>query len=141
MNCPKCNILQMQKCFHLELKCQMSNSMKTVEMIPEFETNFKILKVNNLCSNDIDENLVNKINSKYFNNEEFSNLSTKDNSLNIFHDNVNGLECHFEDLHHFLSESHLHFNAICISETSQLHDTNFDKNVDIQNYSIFTLKH
>ena len=91
-----------------------------------------------MCSNDIDENLVYKINCKYFNNEEFSKLSTKENSLNIFHVNVNGLECHFEDLHHFLSESHLDFNAIFISETSQLHDTNFDKNVNIQNYSIFT---
>ena len=141
-NCPKCNILQNAEMFPFGLEStydlhniNMSNSMKTVEMIPEFETNSEILKVNNLCSNDIDENLVNKINCKYFNNEEFSKLSTKENSLNIFHANVNGLECHFEDLHHFLSESHLDFNAICISETSQLNDTNFDNNVD---YSIFT---
>ena len=116
----------MQKCFHLGLKVldvpniNMSNSMKTVEMIPEFETNSEILEVNNLCSNDIDENLVDKINCKYFNNEEFSKLSTKENSFNIFHANVNGLEYHFEELHHFLSEPHLDFNAICISETLRL---------------------
>ena len=29
----------------------MSNSTKTVEMIPEFETYSEILKVNKLCSN------------------------------------------------------------------------------------------
>ena len=52
-------------------------------------------------------------------------------------------ECTYPDgmyhaMHHFLSESHLDFNGICIGETSQLHHTNFDKNVDIPNYSIFT---
>ena len=37
----------------------ISNSMKTVEMIPEFEIRSENLKVDNLYSNDIDEKLVN----------------------------------------------------------------------------------
>ena len=69
----------------------MSNSMKLVEMIPEFEINSQILRVDDLCSKDIDENLVNKINCKYFTNDEFSKLSNNINSFNIFHANVNGL--------------------------------------------------
>ena len=66
--------------------------MKLVEMIPEFEINSQILSVDDLCSKDIFENLVNKINCKYFTNDEFSKLSYDINSFNIFHANVNGLE-------------------------------------------------
>ena len=108
--------------------------MKLVEMIPEFEINSQILRVDDLCSKDIDENLVNKINCKYFTNDEFSKLSNDINSFNIFHANVNGLECHFEELHHFLSNASLDFNAICISETSQLNESDFVRNVNINNY-------
>ena len=112
----------------------MSNSMKLIEMIPEFEINSQILRVDDLCSKDIDENLVDKINCKYFTNEEFSKLSNDKNSIHIFHANVNGLECHFDELQPFLSNSSLDFDIICISETSQPNETDFLRNVNIQNY-------
>ena len=80
--CPKCTVLQNAEHFPFGLestyelyKINMSNSMKLVEMIPEFEINSQILRVDDLCSKDIDENLVNKINCKYFTNDEFSKLS------------------------------------------------------------------
>ena len=50
-------------------------------------------------------------------------------NFHIFHTNAR-LECHFDELHHFLSESCLDFKAICISETLQLNDSKFGKNVD-----------
>ena len=139
--CPKCTVLQNAEHFHFGLestyelnKINMSNSMKLVEMIPEFEINSQILRVDDLCSKDIDENLVNKINCKYFTNDEFSKLSNDINSFNIFHADVNGLEFHFEELHHFLSNASLDFNAICITETSQPNESDFVRNVNINNY-------
>ena len=57
--------------------------MKVVELIPEFEINSKILRFDDLCSKDIDENLVKKINCKYFTNDEFSKFSNDQNSFNI----------------------------------------------------------
>ena len=71
--CPKCTVLQNAENFPFGLestyelnKINMSNSMKLVEMIPEFEINSQILRVDDLCSKDSDENLVNNINCKYF---------------------------------------------------------------------------
>ena len=53
----------------------------------------------------------------------------------FFYANVNGNENHFEDLETVLVVStHLHFNAICISETSQKENTMLCKNVDLKNY-------
>ena len=123
--CPKYTVLQNAEYFSFGLentyelnKINMSNSMKLVEMIPEFKINSQILRVDDLCLKDIYENLVNNINCKYFTNDAFSKLSNDLNSFNIFHANVNGLECHFDELHHFLSNTSQDFNAIC-SETSQ----------------------
>ena len=45
-------------------------------MIPVFETISVALKSNNLTSNDIDENLVNKINSKYYTFDDFINIKS-----------------------------------------------------------------
>ena len=139
--CPKCTVLQNAENFPFGLegtyelnKINMSNSMKLIEMIPEFEINSQILRVDDLCSKDIDKNLADKINCKYFTNEEFSKSSNDKNSFNIFHANVNGLECHFDELQHFLSNSSLDFDIICISETSQPNETDFLRNVNIQNY-------
>ena len=49
-----------------------SNSMHKLDMTPEFEITSTIIKINDTCSNDIDNNIQN--NCKYFTNEEFSSL-------------------------------------------------------------------
>ena len=108
--------------------------MKKVEMIPEFEIASSISNIIDLNSHDIDLNLAESINCNYYTNENFSKLPYKENSFNIFHANVDGLECHFDDLQYVLSDSSLDFNVICISETSQKKDTDFMKNVSLQNY-------
>ena len=78
-----------------ELLClNSSDSVSIANMIPEFELVSDVLSINNLNDKDIDENLVDNINCKYYTFEEFSNLRPSSGSFNIFHTNVNGYECH-----------------------------------------------
>ena len=104
-----------------------SNSMHKLEMIPEFEITSTITKINETCSNDIDNNILNNVNCKYFTNEEFSSLPKTKNSFNLLHAKVNVIENHFEDLQTVIVDSNLNFNVICISETSQRESTCFVK--------------
>ena len=124
--CPKCTLLNNAEMFPFGLlsndyinNMNSSNSMHKLDMIPEFEITSQITKINEICSNDIDDNIPNNVNCKYFTNEEFSSLPKTKNSFNLFHANVNGIENHFEDLETVIVDSNLNFNAICISETSQ----------------------
>ena len=71
--CPKYIVLQNAEHFPFGLertyeynKINMSNSMKLVVMIPEFEIISQIVRVDDLRSKDINENLVNNINCYYF---------------------------------------------------------------------------
>ena len=72
----------------------------------------------NSCDKTIDENILNLTNCKYYTVSEFHN-STNNNNLNIFHNNVNGLETKFENVHHFLSNVSTKFDIIAITETTQ----------------------
>ena len=72
----------------------------------------------NSCDKIIDENILDLTNCKYHTVSEFHN-STDNNNLHIFHNNVNGLETKFENLHHFLSNDNTKFNIIAITETTQ----------------------
>ena len=139
--CPKCTLLNNAEMFPFGLlsndyinNMNSSNSMHKLEMIPEFEITSQITKINEICSNDIDDNIPNNVNCKYFTNEEFSSLPKTKNSFNLFHANVNGIENHFEDLETVIVDSNLNFSAICISETSQRESTMFCKNIDLKHY-------
>ena len=103
-------------------------------MIPEFETISTSTKISELCSNDIDLNITNNIDCKYYTNHEFSKLTNNTNDLNILHANVNGIESHFEVLHCLITDSSLDFNILCISETSQKENVEFHKNILLLNF-------
>ena len=112
----------------------VSDSMEIANMIPEFEAISVALKSNNLASNDIDENLIDRINSKYYTIDEFTKIKSVKKSFNIFHSNVDDYECHSEGLGEILSKSSLNFDVVCLSETSQQLDHVFPKNVILENY-------
>ena len=101
----------------------VSDSMEIANMIPEFEAISVALKSNNLASNDIDENLIDRINSKYYTIDEFTKIKCVKKSFNIFHSNGE-----------VLSKSSLNFDVVCLSETSQQLDHVFPKNVIFENY-------
>ena len=92
----------------------------------------------NLCDKDIDDNILNLTNCKYYTVDEFYN-SINGNNFNIFHNNVNGLETKFESLHHFLSRSSTKFNIIAITETSQKRmSEEFFTNIRLDGYMNFS---
>ena len=60
-------------------------------------------------------------------------------NLNIFHNNVNGLETKFENLHHFLSNDSTKFDIIAITETTQrITNEKFHTNIDLEGYANFS---
>ena len=113
----------------------VSVSMEITNMIPEFETILVALKSNNPASNDIEENLIDRINSKYYTINEFINNKSVKKYFNIFHSNVDCYECLSDGLREILSKSSLNFDVVCLSETSQQSDHVFPKNVTFENYN------
>ena len=91
-------------------------------MIPEFELVSDASSINSLIDKDIDENLVDNIDCKYYTSEEFSNLRPSSGLFNISHSNVNGYECHSDRFHEVLANSRIDFYVICLSETGQKFD-------------------
>ena len=139
--CLNCVIAERSDTFPLglinnyELSClNSSDSVSIADMIPEFQLASAALSINNLNKKDIDENLADNINCKYYTFEEFSNLRPSHGTFNIFHSNGNGFECHSDIVHEVLASSGVDFHAICLSETSQKLDQDFTPNAMIQGY-------
>ena len=138
-NCMNCTLSERANIFpfgfesNYNLNCiNSSNSMKLLEMVPEFEIASNISIINS--SQDIDANVVENINCKYYTNDEFCNLTQNIDVLNIMHCNVDGCETHFDNFHQFLIESNQDFDIICISETSLQKDEYFSDNTKLYNY-------
>ena len=97
------------------------DSMKLLELIPNDDilscaNNINEFNIND--NDDIDENVVDNINCRYYSCDEFFNLNNQ-KSFNILHSNVNGFVTHADNVHEFLSQSSkTKFDVICISETS-----------------------
>ena len=118
---------------------QNSDSMRMLESLPTFDIS-EVSKFANLSSNDIDLNISNSVNCKYYSVENFYKLQVKESksdNFNIFHSNVNGLDTHFEILHQFLSGSPKDFDVINLTETSQQENENFKTNVSMEGYDPF----
>ena len=109
--------------------------MKLIDTVPQFKIVSESLKSNNMNSNDIDENLVHKIDSKYYTCQEYLKIKNDKNNFKIYHSNVNGISSHFDTLNEFIVQSQLEFDAICISETSLATDNHLSKNDQFNNYS------
>ena len=104
-------------------------------MLPNFEIATEAAKTDSLNQHDLDENLINNINSKYYSVKEFNSLKIN-KSLKIFHTNLNGLEHKFLTLDTFINgTSNIDFDIINISETSQLEGQIFSENIKINGYN------
>ena len=134
--CPKCILTYQVEHFPCGLlngedivNLYTSSSMCLHDMIPVFDPNLTSSVINDLAHNDVDVNLPLSINCKYYSNDEFSRLPVKEGSLNLFHTNVNGLESHFDNQETTITDSNLHFNAICITENDE-----FKRNINLENF-------
>ena len=109
--------------------------MKALENLPNYDIFSKASDLDSLKQADVDENNITNINSRYYPAGEFKKMNNE-NSFNIFHTNVNGLEHKFNLLHHFVNSSELDIDLISRSETSQKEERNSDINIAMDGYRL-----
>ena len=125
---PSCNIS--------ELNCTDSDTH--LENTVNHIISNKETKYPKLHSKDIDKNLRNVNNCKYYTINEFQSSNDMGN-FNILHNNLNGLESKFDIFHQFLAESSSKFDVMAITETSQKKtDDDFKTNINLEGYSNFS---
>jgi len=91
-----------------------------------------------LYDNDLDINISNLTDCKYYSVDEFQKLKSN-TSLNIFHNNVNGLETKFDKLQNFFANSFLDLDIIAITETSQQESNGeFKTKIKLNDYDNFS---
>ena len=91
-----------------------------------------------LYDNDLDFNISNLTDCKYYSVDEFQKLKSN-TSLNIFHNNVNGLETKFDKLQNFFANSFLDLDIIAITETSQQESNGeFKTKIKLNDYDNFS---
>ena len=110
--------------------------MKFLESLPELELVTDVSKFSNLQAYDLDLNMANQSDCKYYTVNEFRKMNLQ-KKFNIFHSNVNGLESKFENLHEFLTSAS-NMDIVAITEISQKSNESFIKNVIIEAYDIYS---
>ena len=130
------NIFAFQSCNNSELNC--INSGIPLGKNVNHKNSENETKYPKLYSKDIDKNLNNVNNCKYYTVDEFQSSKNMGN-FNILHNNLNGLENKFDVLHHFLGGVSSKFDIMAITETSQkITDEDFNTNINIDGYFTFS---
>ena len=112
-----------------------TDSMNLFELLPCEEKMIYAQETNNLKTNDdINEDSVEKINSKYYSCEEFYKLDNKQD-FKILHTNLNGYVSHADSYHEFLVQASNEPEIICISETSVFNEDKIPPDSQLQNYT------
>ena len=92
-----------------------------IESLPSFEIVSKLTNLPNLNSFDIDENLIQAINSKYYKVHDLAKLNTdnRSNNFSMFHVNTRSLTKHFGQLYSLICATKIPFDVIGLTETKQ----------------------
>ena len=117
----------------------LSNDVDLISTLPKHIITEQAIKVSNLNSQDNDDiNLSNLSSCKYYSCSNFHKQMSNKNNVNIFHNNLNGLETKFQSLNNFLSNSS-DIDIIAITETSQhINNLNFMSNVNLEGYTLYS---
>ncbi len=111
-----------------------------VDSALSFEITSGLTNLHNLQDYDIDENLPSNIDSNYHTVQDVSSSDISDNDLSLFHMNVRSLSCHFDELHSVLVNLKIGFDVVAVTETWNSFDHPLSTNVDIEEYTFFSLK-
>ena len=132
---PFCLLSKTELCELLEVELPSQ-----IESLPSFEIVSKLSNLPNLNSFDIDENLIQTINSKYYKVQELANLNAdkQSNNFSLCHVNIRSLCKHFDQLHSLLCSTKTPFDIIGITETKQIINKDFVINVNIDGYQLYT---
>ena len=130
------NVFAFSACDNSELKC--INSDNPVVNIVNSDNSINETTYPKLHDKDIDKNLRNVNNCKYYTVNEFQ-LSNDMGNFNILHNNLNGLESKLDIFHQFLAGSSSKFDVIAITETSQkIINEDFKTNISMEGYLNFS---
>ena len=139
--CNRCLISNMAEKFPfgLESNYDLINIMTTesLKSLKNLHTYVITSKANNTDFTnqyDIDDNIVNNINSRYYSANKFNNMNTANSTFNIIHSNLNGLENKFDDYHTFINNTKTNIDVLCISETTQKENCPFNLIINIEGY-------
>ena len=138
--CTKCEILNLANTFPFGLLDNYdlqhiinSDNLNSLNNLPTYDITSKAHNIAFLNQFDIDKNFTDNINSRYYPVHEFTSLKNKD-YFNILHSNLNGLESKFDEYQHFISSTYMDLDVLCISETSQKENSEFNLNISIKSY-------
>ena len=107
-----------------------------IEQLPSFEVQSKLINMPNLNSFDLDENVVQMINSKYYKVQDLPKAVTQTQNFSLFRVNIRSLTKHYDELHSLLYSTKIPFDIIGITETKQSFGKEFLLNVNIDKYQL-----
>ena len=95
-------------------------------------------KSDSLDLKEFQDLILSENNCEYYSIQDFK-INEEKGSLNIFHNNFNGLETKHDLLQEFLTNLDHKFDIITITETSEKsNNKDFLTNVDIKNFKLFS---
>ena len=106
-------------------------------LVPQ-ETRSKLTNLPNLSEFDLDENLAQIINSKYYEIKDVSKLSIGNSSFSFLHANLRSLSAHIDDLKLLLDSIKLPFDILGISETKEQVNKDFLSNINLAGYDFYS---
>ena len=97
------------------MKCRIPSHL---EFLPSLDVLFRISDIPYLHNSDIENNIANPINSKYFYLHDFEKMTLSSNKsyFSLFHVNLNSLDAHLDDLHATLDLLGFPFKVTRVSE-------------------------
>ena len=110
-----------------------TDSLEILNLLPAYEIASKT-KSFVLNDSDIDENMIDNINSQYHSVKDFKSIIQSNALFSILHTNLNGLENKFDIFSHFIQTTQNNIDLICLTETTQKADSNFNMNVNLNGY-------
>ena len=108
-----------------------------VDSTPPFEVASNFMNLPNLSDYNIDEQMPQKIDSRYFTLPELSSLKSSSRDFSILHTNIRSLSLHHDELVSLSAHTNLNPDVIGVSEIWHSNDNPISSNVDIPGYTLF----
>ena len=109
-----------------------------IELLPSLDIISKITSLRSLNISDIESNIPNPTNSKYYYPSDFDKLalhvSSSQSYFSLFHVNLNSLDAHLGDLQTILALMNSPFHILGISETRENYSSGFKTNNNLDGY-------
>ena len=106
-----------------------------LKLLESYDVKSKLTSMPGLHDFDMDENLIHKVNSKYYDIMDFSEVKENAHQFSLFHVNLRSLSLHHDELRLLLNTLKCCFDIIGISETKEPSD-GFLNNVTLDGYDL-----